>query len=372
MNIKDLLMPFGLALLTVWGLQTFFFKKNENQQQAQHSFVAPRMQQMGKPLNTEIDFADAPRSAPAKQTRVRVDWGDVVFSTDGASIERLAFNRALNGDIQTIQTVLADEEDREKRFFLLALNEKTPYYYRLTDRSESEDDVTLTYEAATDASFIRKVFTIAKHKNNINCAITVRSKGGAVIEPRLLFQAPFMPELQQSDVISSVVIDGSNTFSKVGRTSLESERGWISPSIFGVENRYFLHAMVGDDNFTQRAYYRFDDKHGLSAILEGPEVTKEKTWHLSFYVGPKSHRALAMVDPRLEKTLNYSGWLAPISKLMLIALNWLYKHVHNYGLAIIICHVFNARNERRFTGRIEKPQRGQPSDIRTTNTKADV
>jgi len=42
------------------------------------------------------------------------------------------------------------------------------------------------------------------------------------------------------------------------------------------------------------------------------------------------------VDPLLEQTLSYSGLLAPISKFLLDLLNFFYKYVGNYGLAIIL------------------------------------
>ena len=56
---------------------------------------------------------------------------------------------------------------------------------------------------------------------------------------------------------------------------------------------------------------------------------------MSFYFGPKETSAIVPVDVRLEKTLDY-GWFAPVSKFLLVVLNWLYKYLHNYGLAIII------------------------------------
>jgi len=45
---------------------------------------------------------------------------------------------------------------------------------------------------------------------------------------------------------------------------------------------------------------------------------------------------MAAVDNRLQKTLDYAGFLAPISQFLLMILNWLYKYVGNYGLAIIL------------------------------------
>ncbi len=61
----------------------------------------------------------------------------------------------------------------------------------------------------------------------------------------------------------------------------------------------------------------------LVSILEGPEVTTQKSWSLSFYIGPKESGALSAVDSRLEKTLGYSGILSPYIKSSPCAINFL-------------------------------------------------
>jgi YidC/Oxa1 family membrane protein insertase len=86
----------------------------------------------------------------------------------------------------------------------------------------------------------------------------------------------------------------------------------------------------------QRAYYKLEERTHLFSVVEGPTVTEKTSWTLSFYFGPKELNALAAVDTRLEKTLDYSGMFSFLAKLLLYLLNWLYLYVHNYGLAIIL------------------------------------
>ncbi len=334
MNFKDLLLPIGLAFLSVWALQTFIFNSGSSNQ-TQHSFKAPRSEQANKPLNTDIDFVDASSSREKQETLVSTEWADLVFSSEGAIIEKMGFKRLIDGQAQTIYTV-EPTGHREIGFFLLGLNEKTPYYYRLADVVDTPDDVKITYEASTDECSVRKLFIINKQKNKIDLTVTLRPRGDTLIKPRLFFQAPYMPALQEADVISSVVLDGSGKFARTGRLSLDEDQGWINPAIFGADDRYFIHAMISDGGMLNRAYYRFDEKHGLSAILEGQDTIKEQVWNLSFYVGPKEETLFAAVDPRLDQTLHYYGWLAPLSSLLLKALNFFYDYVHNYGLAIIL------------------------------------
>ena len=57
---------------------------------------------------------------------------------------------------------------------------------------------------------------------------------------------------------------------------------------------------------------------------------------MSFYFGPKEDEAMNGVDPRLTQTLDHSGILAPLSRLLLLILKYLYSFLHNYGWAIIV------------------------------------
>jgi YidC/Oxa1 family membrane protein insertase len=138
-------------------------------------------------------------------------------------------------------------------------------------------------------------------------------------------------------VISSIVIDQNDVFAKKQLNQLDVHRGWFKPRMFGADDRYFIHAMIDDHHhFAQRAYYKLEERNHLFSVVEGPTVTEKTSWTLSFYFGPKELSALGAVDTRLEKTLDYSGVLSFLAKLLLYILNWLYTFVHNYGVAIIL------------------------------------
>lgn len=156
------------------------------------------------------------------------------------------------------------------------------------------------------------------------------------IEPRIFFPAPLMPDIKESDVISSVVVDQSGIFDKKPVNHLDVQRGWFKPQIFGSDSRYFVYSMIRDEHhFAQRAYYRLENKDRLFSVLEGPVVTTPSSWHLSFYFGPKDVALLNSADDRLEKTLDFSGIFSLVAKFLLMLITWFYKYLHNYGLAII-------------------------------------
>ena len=338
MNFKDLIVPIGFAVMASLALQYLFFG-GKNGVEAEATFMVPKDRREYKPLNVEVDFSDSKRLGQAKVTDIETEWGHVQFSTDGASLESIDFKRELDGKIKSIRTIFpVTETERENRCFLVALQDKTPFYYTLVSSQESDDSYRLVYVSDTDECSIKKTFVINKERSKIDLIVDLTPKKGksAPVEARIFYPAPLMPDLRENDVISSIVVDQTATFSKKGVGQVELRRGWFSPELFGSDSRYFIHSLIADnDKFAVRAYYKLEDRDRLFSVLEGPSVDTHASWTLSFYFGPKELDSLLAVDPRLEKTLDYSGWFAPIAKIMLYLLRWFYKYLYNYGLAIM-------------------------------------
>ena len=339
MNMKDLVLPLGLAFVSMIALN-YFFPGKTNNDSTESSFVAPKEKKEYKPLNIEVDFYDHKHHTQVNLTECDTEWAYLTFSTDGASLDSIDFKRESNGKMETVRTIfpLADT-DRHNRCFLVALQEATPFDYSLIVAQESEHAYELLYAGGNDKWVIQKRFDIDKKRPQIDLSIEVAPKNSHAgkVEPRVFFPVPCMPDLKETDVISSIVIDQNHSFIKKYLNQLDLHRGWFSPEMFGADNRYFINALINDpQDFVQRAYYKLEERTNLISILEGPSVTEKTAWTLSFYFGPKDLHSIAAVDPRLEKTLDYSGMLSFLAKIMLHVLNWLYKYVHNYGLAIIL------------------------------------
>ena len=341
MKISDLIVPLGLAIVTTWAIHYFFLGTYQwgSGEQVEQSFIAPKTKQEYRPLNKEIDFIDIKRPKRAVISEVETAWGHATFSSDGATLESIDFKRMLNGKEQLIRTIFpVPEIERESRCFLVALQEKTPYFYTLASRKDGDEVTELTYKADFNQGSIHKTFNIYTNKHQIDLKLEVHPKKDLEhgLELRIFYPSPIMPAIEQSDVISSVVIDQKQSFEKTKLDSLDEQRGWFTPTFFGGDSRYFVHALVQDaDNFVRRAYYKKTGSQKLFSILEGPMVQESQSWTMSFYFGPKEAEAISAVDQRLEKTFDYYGWFAPIAKVLLMILKWFYQHLHNYGLAII-------------------------------------
>ncbi len=345
-------------------------------------FVAPTSQQMVKPLNTEIDFIDIQRKLEETLSEIETNWAKLAFSTYGASLDSLVFKQLISGKMQEIPVVFPPvSTEQEKRCFLIGLAEKTPYYYTLekVEKRQKEtgdgiDSYELVYKAETDAVEIQKTFIVYNDISKINLKLDIKPKqrahdsiitniagniansmpssiadrvssfvGGNTgayksVEPRILFSSPFIPSLGVKDAISSLVIDQNGVFKKTARDKTDMQRGFYKPGLFGSEDTYFVHALIEDkDQFAQRAYYSIMGNNALFSFVEGPSITAPYSGELSFYFGPKEMSMFTAVgDVRLEKTLGYSGVLAPLSRFLLRSLQWLYGYIGNYGWAIIV------------------------------------
>lgn len=339
MNIRDFLLPLTLALLTTWGVQYFIFYRNADsgskEVQSGQTFTAPQNQVETRPLNREVDFVDTNAQAEAQLTHIETPHALYAFSTDGASLQQVTFKRIADGKPILINTIEPFESmSREELSFLVALNDKTPYYYQLVSQEKLATATQLVYQATTPAATIQKTFTVYDDKYQIDLALTITPKQ-APVQARILFGSPVINQVKD-DVISAVYNTQKGAVEKEVRNKIDLNKGWFAPTFFGTEDRYFAHALVADQNkFTQRAYYTVRDKQVIS-ILESGTIEQPTTWNLSFFVGPKDEKAMSVVDPRLEQLLDYSGILAPLARLLLWVLNYLYQFLHNYGWAIVV------------------------------------
>jgi len=364
MNFKDLLFPFGLALLTTFALHHFFFKKSDapavgaNGVRSGQSFIAPKSKVAYRPLNKEIDFIDEKRRHKTQLTEIETDLARYVFSNDGASLERIEIKRMINGKQSFIPTLFpVGQNERENKCFLIALNEKTPYYYELLGTSETDSafHIRYRYSSPTSGVNINKTYTIFKETHKLNLTIDVEPKKPLKegVELRVFYPSPFNSEIPGGP--SSIVANEKGAVEKIAGRSINASKGWFQPAMFGGDNKYFIHTMIEDRNaFVQRAYYRDSSPEKIFSILEGPTVDKASSWILSFYFGPKEEIAMARVDDRLEQTLEYAGWLAPLAKLLLRFLKFLYLYIGNYGWAIIILTILMKLCLLPFTMRAEK------------------
>lgn len=324
MTFKDFLVVLWFVLAT--SLAINYFWGPQPKQLATHE----------QALNTRVDFIDTkPAAFKAEQTEVMTDSMQLVFSSQGATLERLAFKHPIAKGYEFIDTIFPPTaNDWDHRSFLVAFDDTTPFYYSLVDRQETADTISLAYTASFDKGTITKTFIVYKHQYQLDLVIDIACPAEVKVQPRIFFAAPVLSSHKDEGL--SGLVEGDNPAKlRVVKGPELLNSYWNHPTIFGAQNIYFLHALVTDkEDSIKRGYFKLDNNL-LMVVLECSAQRGTTQQRLSFYCGPKEEKAVSQIDPRLTQTIDY-GWFAPVGHLLLRVLSFLYAYIHNYGWAIVI------------------------------------
>ena len=346
MNFKDLLMPFLFALLGTYIIQTFFIEKKSesavvaDEVRSGQTFKAPTSAQEVRPLNVEVDFVDEEHVVAELKTKIETEHAVYEFSNHGAALDSLYFKTQGNKSVQNIEMLFpSGETDRENRCFLVALDQATPYYYTLVEHDDRDDSVVLVYQAASKNYRIQKKFILFKKTYQVDLVVGVTPLSGqqSTSHARIIYTAPLMRDAISRDELSVIYNNAKGSIVSTAQDKLDFNQGWFSPTLFGAANKYFIQALVRDSNhFARRAYCKLFGANQIACFVESPVTSEPTEWHLSYYFGVKENQAAALVDSRLEEVFGYSGFWAPLARLLYALLQYLYTFVQNYGIAIIL------------------------------------
>ena len=344
---KKLLFAIVLSVGTMFVFN-YYTKNNQRQSNSTgipedirsgQAYRVPSTPSLNRPINTEIDFLDKKITTNEEIKTFNTDCCSISFSNYGGVIAGIEFKKHLGENSYPLKTIFKKSfYEREQGAFLLAIEEKTPFFYDLVYSKVFADRIEISYQANAGNWTIKKSYTVYKdsYKVDLNLDFISKGKDVAPIRPRLFFPAPFIGEIeketQSGDVIS---LDGKS----VGAVSeRDLDQVWVSPSIFGGQDKYFVHTLISDNsNFVQRGFFKRADNR-LFPVLEGPELKEKSSFNLSFYIGPKLLDDLVSIDERLEALLDF-GWLSWLCKLLLRLLQYFYSIAGNFGVAIVVMAV---------------------------------
>ncbi len=121
------------------------------------------------------------------------------------------------------------------------------------------------------------------------------------------------------------------------------EKDWLWA---GVDNRYFLAAVIGEG--LDRTGLKFaeeksgEEKEAPSLLIPfAAEVLApgaSKTWKMDFYLGPKHLPLLKQLGHGLDRSVDF-GFFSPLAKLAEKALGFFHDMTGNYGAAILMLSV---------------------------------
>lgn len=341
MNIKEWIFPLTFAIAMTYCVQYYFEPKNEKQLTQQQiksgsGFFAPSLQDVNKPLALDVLYENNNQEILESLQVITTSQASYVFSNKGAILQSFSF--PWQDKQESINTILADQN-----CFLVALEKDTPLMYTLVNVVSDQENFAQTIEYAAECSVgtIIKKFTLYNNSYQIDLDVTVKAHHSLAANPlqaRIFITQPVMQPTMSSDKITGFVnSEKGNNLTAIDLLKNDNlKKYWVMPSFFGYESKFIVHAMVKDDqNFVQRAYMKKDSSGHVAGILESRLIEESGSWKVSFFVGPKTAKAMTAVDSRLLQTLNF-GWFSFVSHPLLNILNYLQEKIGNYGWAIIL------------------------------------
>ena len=354
---KKLLFAIILSLGTVWLFQYYTGKNSQTEQPgvvtvgggpvaavAGQPIKVPTTQDLYKPLQLEVDFAEHKGSDAETLTVVDTDYCTATFSNHGAVLVGLDFKDHTGKNGTPLRTVYSkgsyDAEQRKKGCFLVALDQKSPYFYKFVEKRIVENKTELEFNADHDQWTIGKIYTLYKdsYKIDVTIKLTPKTPTATPVQPRMFFSAPYLAEISD-DAVNVLVWNEQKQ--EIDKQEAAKTKGlawyWHTPKpMIGADDKYFVHTLVDDPSkFVQRGYIQEFDAKNVMPVLEGPSVKEARSWTLSFYFGPKLFDHFTAVDSRLEDLLSF-GWLSWLCKLLLKWLTFIYDYLGNFGFAIIV------------------------------------
>ncbi len=112
----------------------------------------------------------------------------------------------------------------------------------------------------------------------------------------------------------------------------------------GYENNYFINAIIplASEGYQIVPKILDAENHLIQLVYLTDafqaDANETKTFKIRLYTGPKELSYLEKADHQLPKAVDY-GWFTFLAKPLLYVLDWFYKFLHNYGLAIIVLTV---------------------------------
>ncbi len=152
----------------------------------------------------------------------------------------------------------------------------------------------------------------------------LEEKSGSMMTGRYGFKGAVVRTEGKSRKIKSKKLDGTELYEEIP--------DWIAS-----QDMYFVVAMLPRNGSERAIVRKMDD--GRVAIGLYTQIKLEPGTAMSLkaltYMGPKEMDSLKAVDPSLAETVDM-GFFAFIAKPLLVLMNYFYRYVGNYGIAIII------------------------------------
>jgi len=377
---RNLLIAVVLSMLVVFGWQYFVGDpKIKQEQERQHQ---QQTSQQLKPANPAVQPGAAaapaathnlPRAAALKQSpeRTQIDTPalDGSINLTGGRFDDLnlrTYHETPDPKSPEIELLspMAAEHPYFAEFGWIAekgSTQKTPgadtqWKLAMGDKLSPGHDVELTYDNDEGLTFTRRISVDTNYMFTIIDSVDNHGAAPVTLYPYGLVARHNVPPSQRFWVVHEGfvgVLGGTlkdPTYDDLGKTNdtqhFDSTGGWL-----GITDKYWMAAVVPPQSEQFTATYKAYDANGVKAYqsdftMKGktvaPNGSQVVIHHL--FAGAKTvdlvnNYGQTLGIQRFDMAIDW-GWFAFITKPMFLAIDFLYRYVGNFGVAILIFTVF--------------------------------
>jgi YidC/Oxa1 family membrane protein insertase len=315
----------------------------------------PAQQQLSavQPLPVSaVNQAPLPAVSPGtKDVVVETGLYTAVFSTSGASLKKLVLKKYKTTTALDAKPIAMIDENSQENFSLKTLGSGIPIdpaavYSVNTDTLQVNKEEKKTLEFITSAKtgdYVKKIFTFSGESYIIGLEQQVANTSGTPQEGNLQLVEKNHYVAKPGE--SRYEVHGPTTFADnalhtqsindlaKGAKTFEKNVLWS-----GFEDKYFLGAAIAENSSIASVQVRQNNGY-VENVISSPRLSLAPgatgTVSYRLYFGPKDLDILKAQGSRLEEVIDF-GWFSAIAKPLLHTLQFFYKYVHNYGVAIII------------------------------------
>ena len=297
----------------------------------------------------------APVDTPARQIKVETPLFQMILSEKGAAVTSAvlkAYRESLDEGSPLKELI---HKEAKEGTVLLSLSgaesqglEQAVYH---SDFTGSELDVNaqpgkIRFQHRTASGLVvEKVYNFVPDSYLVGLTVTVYNggnqpyKGNLVIElqntlakgsGRYTFEGPSGLVGNKLEQVAIKKIKEQNTFS--------GQIGWVA-----IEDRYFMTSIIpAADTTGQMRLFDGENTVKNQVVIDTGEVlaNQNKRFDFRIFMGPKSVSLLKTYDCNLDRAVNF-GWFDFLAKPCLWFMNFIYKFIPNYGVAIILLTILS-------------------------------
>ncbi len=296
-----------------------------------------------------------PAAVPEKDVRIETPLYTAVFSTRGATLKSLklkGYGETIKQDSPLVE--LVDVKTGMPRPLTMTFPEsdlnvpgESPFEVSATslDLTAAQESRSLTFSVTYPGEMrIDKTFTFHPTKYVIDLEVKATNLSGRPLNQNgSLNWTQYVDPKAETDSythLGPITMVGKSVelqeIKKIETTKL------LGPNIAwtGFESKYFIAAMVPQNPSLSAVSLGKDGRDMTTVSLRGPKniIPPGQAGYFlySLFLGPKDHGLLKAQGVGLEDAVDFGSWLKWLAMPMLWVLNFIYKYLPNYGIAIIV------------------------------------